>query len=334
MESAELVPCTHHPLDRRQFITLLGGGLLAAPLVAEAQQTGKVHRIGWLSTGPHPFIADFRAGLRDLGYVEGQNLVIEQRYSEGQPDRLPGLARELIAHRVEVLVTSGSAAALAAKETTTTLPIVSVSSDLLGVGVVRSLAQPGGNVTGLSLLSAELTGKWLELLMGAVPTLKRVAVLGDTSQSSGVQLEGLNAAAATRGVQVIPLKARDAAEIDAAVSTAIREHVGGLIPVSSPVFAAQKRHLVALAAKHRLPTIYEHRDFVDSGGLMSYGPNLNNVFRRAAIYVDKILKGAKPGDLPVEQPTEFELVINLKTAKALGLTIPPSLLARADQVIE
>jgi putative ABC transport system substrate-binding protein len=281
MESAELVPCTRHLLDRRQFITLLDGGLLAAPLVAEAQQTGKVHRIGWLSTGPHPFIAGFRAGLWGLGYVEGQNLVIEERYSEGQPDHLPGLARELIAHRVDVLVTSGSAAALAVKETTPTLPIVSVSSDLLGGRCVGSLAHPGGNVTGLSLLSAELTGKWLELLLGAVPTLKRVAVLGDTSQSSNIQLEGLSAAAATRGVQVIPLKARNAAEIDAAVSTATREHVGGLIPVSSPVFAAQRRQLVALAAKHRLPTIYEHQDFVDSGGLMSYGPNLNNVFRRA-----------------------------------------------------
>ena len=324
----------HLTMERRTFMAALAGGLLAAPLAAEAQQVGKVYRIGWLSTRPHPFTTAFRAGLRDLGYVEGQSVVIEEQYAEGQPDRLPGLARELIAHRIDVFVTSGSMSALTAKEATTTVPIVSITADLLALGLVRSLAHPGGNVTGLAILSTDLSGKWLELLTGTVPNLKRIAVLGDTSQSNNVMFERMSVAASTRGVQLIPLKARDAAGIDAAFTTAVRKHVGGLIPVASPVFAAQKHHIVALAVKHRLPALYEHRDFVDSGGLMSYGPNLDDVYLRAATYVDKILKGAKPADLPVEQPTKFELVINLKTAKALGLTIPPSLLLRADEVIE
>jgi putative ABC transport system substrate-binding protein len=294
----------------RQLVSLLVLGLLAAPLVVETQQTGPL-RIGWLSAAPHPFLTAFRAGLRDLGYVEGQSVVIEERYAEGQPDRLPGLARELIAHRVDVFVTSGSAAAVAAKETTATVPIVSITADHIGVGLARTLARPAGNVTGLGLLSADLSVKWLELLKGTVPKLTSVGVLVDTSQSSSVQFERMNAAVSPLGLQLVPLRARDAAGIDAAFTQAVREGVGGLIPVASTVFATQKRQIVALAAKHRLPAMYASRDFVDSGGLMSYGPNLVDVFRRAAVYVDRIIKGAKPADLPIEQPSKFELVINL-----------------------
>ena len=319
-------------MERRTLMAVLAGGFLAAPLVIEAQQTRPL-RIGWLSMAPHPFISSFRAGLRDLGYVEGQSVVIDERYAEGQPDRLPGLVRELIARRVDVFVTSGGAAALAAKDTTTTVPIVAITSNHVGVGLVRSLAHPGGNVTGLELLSADLSVKWLELLKATVPNLARVGVLADTSGPS-TQFERMNAVASSLGLKLVRLGARDAAGIDAAFTQAVRERVGGLIPVSSPVFAAHKRDIVSLAAKHRLPAMYEHRDFVDSGGLMSYGPNLDDVFRRAAVFVDKILKGSKPGDLPVEQPTKFELVINLKTAKALRLTIPPAVLLRADEVIQ
>jgi len=319
-------------MERRTLMAVLAGGLLAAPLVIEAQQTRPL-RIGWLSMAPHPFISSFRAGLRDLGYVEGQSVVIDERYAEGQPDRLPGLVRELIARRVDVFVTSGSAPALAAKDTTTTVPIVAITSNHVGVGLVRSLAHPGGNVTGLELLSADLSVKWLELLKATVPNLARVGVLADTSGPS-TQFERMNAVASSLGLKLVRLGARDPAGIDAAFTQAVRERVGGLITHSSTVFAAHKRDIVSLAAKHRLPAMYEHRDFVDSGGLMSYGPNLDDVFRRAAVFVDKILKGSKPADLPVEQPTKFELIVNLRTAKALGLTIPQSLLLRADEVIQ
>jgi putative ABC transport system substrate-binding protein len=315
------------------LVPILALSLLAAPLAAWAQPVGPL-RVGWLSAGAHPFITAFRAGLRDLGYVEGQTVVIEERYAEGQPGRLRDLAQELIVRRVDVFVTSGSAAALAAKEATTTVPIISIISDPVAVGLVGSLARPGGNLTGLALLSADLSVKWLELLGEALPQLKRVGVLGDTSGSSNTQFGRMRAAASALGLSLVPLEARDTVGIDAAFTKALSERVGALIPVSSPVFAAEKQRIVALAAKHRLPVMYEHRDFVDSGGLMSYGPNLSDVFRRAAVYVDRIVKGAKPADLPVEQPTKFDLVINLKTAKALGLTIPQSLLQRADQVIE
>jgi putative tryptophan/tyrosine transport system substrate-binding protein len=267
---------------------------------------------------PHPFITAFRAGLRDLGYREGPSLVINEQYAEGQPDRLLGLARDLVAQRVDVFVTSGGPAGLAAMKATTSVPIVAITGDLVGAGLVRSVPHPGGNVTGLNLLSGDLSVKWLELFRAAIPNLTRIGILFDTS--GGVQtFEPMNAAASSMGVQAVRLGARDAAGIAAAFTEAVRQRVGGLIPVSSPVFAAHKQDIVTLAAKHRLPAMYEHRDFVDAGGLMSYGPNLNEVFRRAAVYVDKILKGAKPGDLPVEQPNKFELMINLRTAKALGL---------------
>ena len=318
-------------MDRRRFLLTSLAGALAAPLTAWAQQAAPL-RIGWLSTAPHPFIRAFRAGLRDLGYVEGQNVVIEERYAEGQPDRLPELASELVARRIDVFVTSDSAAALAAKATTTRVPIVSITGDIVASGVVRSLAHPGANVTGLDILAVDLSVKRLELLKGAIPSLKRVGILVETSQSR--QFKRMSGAEPLLGLRLIPLVAQDATGFDAAFTKAVGERVAAVIPVASALFAAHKHEVVALSAKHRLPAMYEHRDFVDAGGLMSYGPNLDAVFQRAAIYVDRIVKGAKPAELPVEQPTKFELVINLKTAKALGLTIPPSLLARADQVIE
>jgi ABC-type uncharacterized transport system substrate-binding protein len=317
-------------VNRRSFLCGLTLGTLSAPLAAEAQQARPV-RIGWLSIAPHPFITAFRAGLRDLGYQE-QTFVIDERYAEGQPDRLLVLARELVAQRLDVL-TSGGPAGRAAMKATTSAPIVAITGDLVDAGLVRSLAHPGGNVTGLNLLSPDLGGKWLELLRGAIPNITRIGILVDTS-SAPQEFARFTAAAPALRVQLVRLGARDAGGIAAAFSEAVRERVEGLIPVSSPMFATHKREIVSLAAQYRIPAMYEHRDFVDAGGLMSYGPNLDDVFRRAAAYVDKILKGAKPGEMPIEQPTKFELVINMKTAKALGLTIPPSLLLRADQVIE
>jgi ABC-type uncharacterized transport system substrate-binding protein len=317
-------------MNRRAFVTGLAA-FLAAPLAAEAQQARPV-RIGWLSIAPHPFIAAFRAGLRDLGYQE-QAFVIDERYAEGQPDRLLGLASELVGQRTDIFVTSGGPSGRAAMKATTSVPIVAITGDLVDAGLVRSLAHPGGNVTGLNLLSPDLGGKWLELLRGAIPNITRIGILVDTS-SSPQEFARFTAAAPALRVQLVRLGARDAGGIAAAFTEAVRERVEGLIPVSSPMFATHKREIVTLAARYRIPAMYEHRDFVDAGGLMSYGPNLDDVFRRAAAYVDKILKGAKPADLPVEQPTKFDLVVNLKTAKALGLTIPPSLLLRADQVIE
>jgi ABC-type uncharacterized transport system substrate-binding protein len=322
----------HRVVDRRRFVLMLFA--ILSPAVAAAQES-KSARIGWLSTAPHPFIAAFREGLRDLGYREGRGLRIDERYAEGHPDRLPELARELVARGVDVFVTSGTPAARAAMNATRSLPIVSISGNLDALGLVRSLSHPGGNVTGLDLLSADLSVKWLEVLKTAVPNLTRVGVMVDTSGSNpSLGLQRMNAVAPSVNLQLVSVGAQDAASIERAVTEVVRQRVGGLIALSSPVFATHKREIVGLAAKHRLPALYEHRDFVDAGGLMSYGPNLTDVFRRVAVYVDKILKGAKPADLPVEQPTKFELVINLKAAKALGLTIPPSVLARADQVIE
>jgi putative tryptophan/tyrosine transport system substrate-binding protein len=320
-------------VDRRAFVSTVALGLLAAPLAGEAQQAGKV-RIGWLSPDQHQYIEGFRLGLRDLGYVEGQTVVIEERYADGKADRLPGLAAELIRLKVNAIVTSGSAAGLAAKSATTSIPIVSIASDLVAVGLVSSLARPGGNLTGLALMSTDLSPKWLELLREALPEVSRIGVLHDSSASSVTQLRQIEVAAPSLSVRVLPLEAHDGDGIDRVFARVRKENAGALITLSSAVFAAQMRRIVGLAAKHRVPVLYAGRDFVEAGGLMSYGPNVRDVFRQAATYVDKILKGAKPADLPIEQPTKFALVINMKTAKALGLTIPQSLLQRADQVIE
>jgi putative ABC transport system substrate-binding protein len=330
-------------MDRRAFLAGTGAVLLAAPLAAEAQQAATVVRIGFLSTNlaasPHRPEA-FRQGLRDLGYVEGRNLVIEYRDAEGKVDRLPALAAELVALKVDVIVTDGGTiAALAAKQATRTLPIVFAAvGDPVTSGLVTSLARPGGNVTGLSSLFPELVGKRLELLTQAVPGVNRIAVLrlpGALGERTAKDmLMGTEVAARALGVRLQVVEARGSDDFDRAFSDMTRARAGALTVLPSNMFLREHRRLVDLAAKSRLPAVYPSREFVDAGGLMSYGPNTADLYRRSATYVDKILKGAKPADLPVEQPTKFELVINLKTAKALGLTIPPSVLARADEVIQ
>jgi putative ABC transport system substrate-binding protein len=330
-------------MERRKFMAAMASGFLATPLAAEAQQAAKIARIGWLSpnlaANPHMNEA-FRQGLRDLAYVEGRNVVIEYRDAEGKRERFPALAAELVALKVDVIfVGGGTQAALAAKQATRTVPIVFAAiGDPVASGLVTSLARPGGNVTGLSGFGPELVGKHLEQLTQAVPGVSRVAVLwlpgalGERTDKD--MLTGVEVAARALGVRVQFVEARGPADFDRAFSDMTRAHAGALTVLPSNMFLRERRRLVDLAAKNRLPAVYTSREFVDAGGLMAYGANLADSFRRAATYVDKILKGAKPGDLPVEQPTKFELVINLKTAKALGLTIPPSLLGRADQVIE
>jgi putative tryptophan/tyrosine transport system substrate-binding protein len=316
--------------------------LTLAPLAAKAQEVEKIARIGYLGSGraaqPHLNEA-FRQGLRDLGYIEGRNLVMEYRDAEGKFDRLPALAAELVALKVDVIVVGNTPAAVAAKQATGTLPIVFTGvGDPVASGLVTSLARPGGNVTGLSMLAPELVGKCLEQLKQAVPAVSRVAVLwhpgalGERTEQD--MLKGAEVAARALGVRLQFVEARGAADFDKAFSEMTRARAGALTVLTSNMFFIERRRLVDLAAKNRVPTLYQWRDGVDAGGLMSYGSSQTDLFRRAAAYVDKILKGAKPADLPVEQPTRYELVINLKTAKALGLTIPPSVLGRADQVIE
>jgi putative tryptophan/tyrosine transport system substrate-binding protein len=327
---------------RREFIGALAGGLLAAPLAAEAQQPVKIARIGYLAhhLAANPRLQEaFLQGLRDHGYVEGRNVVIEYRSAEGKPERLSALAAELVALKLDVILAAGTPQALAAKQATKTVPIVFAGvSDPVTSGLVTSLARPGGNVTGSSLLAPELVGKGLEQLKQAVPGVSRVAVLwqpgvlGERTEKD--MLQAAEVAARVLGVRPHFVEARGPEDFDRAFSDMTRARPGALTVLSTPMFVSERRRLVALAAKNRLPAMYPLREFVVAGGLMSYGPNDAEQFRRAATYVDKILKGAKPADLPVEQPTKFELFINLKTAKALGLTIPPSLLLRADEVIQ
>jgi putative ABC transport system substrate-binding protein len=328
-------------VQRRDFL-IVAGALLAAPFAAEAQQAAKIARIGYLtsSLGVSPHLPEaFRQGLRDLGYVEGRNLVIEYREAEGKADRLPALAAELVALKVDVIVAPITSAARAAKQATETIPIVfAVSADPVTDGLVTSLARPGGNVTGLSILAPELVGKRLELLTQAVPGVSRVAVLrlpgALGERTDKYMLTEAEAAARALGVRLQLVEARGPADIDRAFSDMTSARADALTVLPSNMFLRERRRLVDLAAKNRLPAVYSGRAVVDAGGLMSYGPNIADNYRRAATYVDKILKGAKPGDLPVEQPAKFELIINLKTAKDLGLIIPQSVLARADEVIQ
>jgi putative ABC transport system substrate-binding protein len=329
-------------MDRRAFLGTLAGGLLASPLATEAPQAAKIARIGYLAgnLAANPHLPEaFRQGLRDLGYVEGRNVVIEYRDAEGKLERLPTLAAELVALKVDVIVAGSPLAAMAAKQATRTLPIVfAAASDPVASGFVTSLARPGGNVTGLSLLGEELVGKRLELLKQAVPGASRVAVLWQPGslgeRTEKAMLMEAEVAARALGVRLQFVEARGPEDFDRAFSDMTRARAGALTVLGGAMLFGERRRLVDLAAKNRLPAVYSWREFVDVGGLMAYGANLADLFRRAATYVDRILKGAKPGNLPVEQATKFELVINLKTAKALGLTIPPSLLARADEVIQ
>ena len=317
----------------------LGAMLLALSLPAGAQQPVKVPRIGVLtraSPGPSANLEAFRQGLRELGYVEGKNIVVEYRYAEGKSDRLPELVSELLHLKVNVIVVSGTGPTSAAKRATSTIPIVMAqSSDPVGSGVIASLARPGGNVTGLTTIAAELSGKRLELLKEASPSVSRVAVLWDPdSPGPVVAFKETQVVAQTLGVQLQSLEARSPNDFEGAFKAATRERAGALTVLASLLTLTYRKPIVNLAAKNRLPATYPDSQFVEAGGIMSYGTDVADLWRRAATYVDKILKGAKPGDLPVEQPTKFELVINLKTAKQIGLTIPPNVLARADKVIK
>ena len=331
-------------MKRRTFLAMIPGSLLTAPLAAEAQQADKTARIGYLTTAdiataPYHLREAFLKGLRDLGYVEGRNLVVEYRSAEGKVERLRALAAELVSLKVDVILAPASVHVLAAKQATRTIPIVFVNSgDPVASGLVTSLARPGGNVTGLSTLAGDLIGKCLEQLPQAIPGVSPVAVLwnpGDAPERTEKDmLKRAEGAGRALGMRLQFFEVRGPGDFDRAFSEMTGARAGALTVLQSTMFFLERRRLVDLAAKNRLPAVYTSRDFVDAGGLMSYGPDFADLFRRAATYVDKILKGAKPGDLPIEQPTKFELVINLKTAKALGLKIPPSLLQRADQVIE
>src|SRR5262249_19502801 len=325
---------------RRTVLGVLALALLAAPLAAGAQQTGKARRIGFLgaetaSTNGH-FLDAFRLGMREHGYVEGQDLTIEARWAEGRNVRFRDLIAELIRLKVDVLVPISTPAVLASKDLTRTIPIVFISGDPLGSGVVSSLARPGGNVTGLSItFGDDFAGKWLELLGEAVPRLSRVAILGNpTNPLTAGYLKALDLAAQRLGTKIQFQGVADPNQFDGAFGAMATARAQGVIVLIDPLTVRYRGRIVELVAKARLPAIYGFREFADAGGLMAYGSSVPALCRRAATYVDKILKGAKPGELPVEQATKFEFVINMKTAKALGLTIPPSVLARADEVIE
>ena len=304
---------------------------------ANAQQPKKVSRIGILRTGsaPDPFVEAFEQGLRDLGYADGQNIRIEYKWAEGKNERLPELAVELVRLKVDVIVAAGPGPILAAKQATSTIPIVTpVVLNPVDSGLIASLARPGGNLTGLASQADELPGKWMELLKETLPRASRVAVLLDPANDIG-QLRASEVAARSLSLRLQVLKVGSPDDFGTAFTEAQRNRADALVILASPFLYAHRTHLVELAAKHRLPTMYNQADWVvGSGGLMSYGPNLADMFRRAATYVDKILRGTKPADLPVEQPTKFELIINLKTAKQIGITIPQSVLYRADNVIK
>ena len=324
-----------------RLAVILAAALSLAPLIAEAQQAAKIARIGYLggTVGNKPNHDAFLQGLSDLGYVEGRNVVVDYRDANGKYERLPALAAELVALKVDVVVAPATAFALAAKQATSTIPIVFVALDAVTSGLVTSLARPGGNLTGLSGLLPDLVGKCLEHLTQAVPRVSRVVVLWQPGaypeRTEKELLTAAEGAGRALGVRLQFVEARSPADFDRAFSDMTKARVGALTVLPSALLIRERKRLVDLAAKHRLPAVYSVTEFVrDAGGLMVYGPNVPDLHRRAATYVDKILKGAKPADLPVEQPTKFELVINLKTAKALGLTIPPSVLGRADHVIE
>jgi putative ABC transport system substrate-binding protein len=330
-------------VDRRTFIGSVASGLLATPIAVVAQQAAKVPRIGMLLSGsapspgqPSPFLDAFRAGLRELSYVEGQNIVIEYRWSEGRDERFSELAADLVRLNVAVIVTQGSPAVRAAKAATSTIPIVmAFVGDPVGLGVAASLARPGANVTGLSLLDEDLDGKRIELLKAVVPGLTRLAMLW-SANDLGMTLaySRVEVAARALGLSVQSLELRGADDLPGAFDAARRGRAEALIVTAQPFTQRLRAQILDLVAQHRLPAMYTLRAFADAGGLMAYGTSLSDLFRRSASYVDKILRGAKPADLPIEQPTKFELVINLKTAKALGVAIPQSVLLRADEVIQ
>jgi putative ABC transport system substrate-binding protein len=317
--------------------------LLSAFLgTAAAQPPEKVPRVGYLVAGSHSdpqrqrLLEAFRQGLRELGYVEGQSIAIESRWAEGKDDRFPALAAELVRSKVNVIVTSSGAATQAAQQATRTIPIVmALANDPVGSGLVASLARPGGNITGLTVMSPDLAGKQLQLLKEVVPKITRVALLTNPDNPASARfLREAEPAARALGVRLQVLEARNAQEIDSAFGVVTKERAGALLILPDVIFLSQRTQMAEFVTKRRLPSVYGVGEYAEAGGLMAYGASHIDLVRRAATFVDKILKGAKPGDLPVEQPTRFELVINLRTAKAIGLTIPPSVLQRADQIID
>ncbi|MGC1937173.1 MAG: ABC transporter substrate-binding protein [Pseudolabrys sp.] len=324
-------------MKRRDFVTLLGGTAAAWPLAAFAQQPAKPPTIGFLGADASafaPWAAAFVAGLRDLGWIEGRTIVIEYRWSEGRPERYAEIAAEFVRLKVDVIVTVGTAVPIV-KQATSTIPIVfAVAIDPVGAGLVASLAKPGGNVTGLSIQANELAGKRLELLREVMPQLRRLAILFNADNTQPVLEMGETQAEARRLGLEVAIRAIRRAEDIAPAFKDLRAQADAVYVTVDQLIVANRTRIIAVALNERLPTIFSTRDFVKAGGLMSYGPNYSNLFRHSADYVDKILRGTKPGDIPVEQPTKFELVINLTTAKALGLTMPGPLLLRADEVIE
>ena len=326
-------------MRRRDFIFLLAGATAAWPLALRAQQAGKIYTVGSLTAGtgaPIPGITTLGDTLRELGWIEGKNIAFERRYAENRLDRLPALAAELVGLKVDVIVAAGTLAPLAAKRATTTIPIVmTAAGDPVGSGLVPNLARPGGNVTGLSLMVPDLGGKRLELLKELLPHMSRVAVLWNAANPyPALVFKETERAAQTLGIEVQSLEIREPNDFGNAFEAAERHQPDALIMVEDPLTIDFRKQIADFALTHRLPAMNGFRQFVDAGGLMAYGASLSDLLRRAAGYVDKILRGAKPSDLPVEQPTKFELIINLKTAKALGIEIPPMLLARADELIE
>jgi putative ABC transport system substrate-binding protein len=327
-------------VKRREFITLIGGAAATWPAGMNAQQPEKVAKIGYLaprSVALRERDEVFRQGLRDLGYIEGKNIAIEYRFAEGDFDRLPALAAELVQLKVDIIVAEVTQASLAAKGATSTIPIVMMGvGDPIGIGLVAGLARPGGNVTGTSGMSAEVVGRSLQFLHEVAPNLSRVAVLWNPANAvfQGQMLRETQAAAKVLAIELQMFAAGDAVELDQAFAAIATSRVGGLFVLSDPTFLLHRERITDFAEKNRLPAMYGTREFAASGGLMAYGPDYVALFRRAASYVDRILKGASPAGLPVEQATKFELIINLKTAKALGLNVPIALLGRADEVIE
>lgn len=327
--------------NRRKLIIALGAGALAAPLASFSQQQGKVWRIGYLFMGSRPASLDtgnigtFRRGMRDLGYVEGKNLLIEWRFAD-QVERLPELAMELVRSKVDVIVAQSTPTVQALQKATTTIPIVMTGAgDPVGSGLVKSLARPGGNITGMSQLTTDTSAKRLEMLVSMVPKLSRVAYLMPSpNRATMLGLEAYQDAGRKLGVNVMRVEAQTPQEIVSAFSSLAKDRIQAIIVSLDSLFVSQRREIAELAAKHGLPSIQGNAEYAEAGGLMAYGVNSAEMYKRAASYVDKILKGANPADLPVEQPTTFEMVINAKTAKALGLKIPQSLLVRADKVIE
>jgi len=327
-------------IGRIGFTLTLALGILLGPLAAQAQQTGKPYRIGFLGNSTAALEANlvgpFRAGLRDLGYVEGRNVLIEYRWTEGKYERFPALIGDLVALKVDVIVTAGTPATLAVKKATTSIPLVMVAvGDPVGTGIVPSLSRPGGNITGLTSISTEMDGKRLELLREVIPNVSHIAVLWNAASPLQVLAEKqTRAAAQVLRMNVLSLGVRTIEEIEGAFAAIVRERPGALLVLADRLFLHHRARIMDFAARHRLPGVHAYRELVEAGGLMSFGPSYADMHRRAAYFVDRILKGAKPADLPVERPATFELVINLKAAKALGLTIPQSVLLRATEVIQ